>query len=302
MRRGYQDTQGIFALTAGLVLAASLGLFGLRGVDNASVDAPIGGVTGALSIGRFDAPPAPIALDLPFPALHSWGTEAAAAALAPRMSYSAAIQARDAGDGGAAVEAFRTVAASNHVLAPVAELRLAQLLVSSGDHPGAVPHFMAAADNPVLPHPLRSVAFSEGVSALRAAGDTAGAVAALERRAQDPSATDGQRADAMWRSALIRREQGDGGWVGAAHSAVSTAPASLAAREALDALEATGNNHEVLETALVRYRANQDGIARELYTQIVDGRVQPSPGPAGIATAWYYLGALAERRGATVEA
>ncbi|MQA00325.1 MAG: transglycosylase SLT domain-containing protein [Dehalococcoidia bacterium] len=297
MRWGYQPDQRLFALAAGLVLVASLGFFGSAQPE----PAPLEGLPGTVSIGRFGAAPLGAStesagVELPFRAFHAAGIETLTEELVPRLSYGTAVQARDRGDVPGAIAAFRLAAESGHPLASISRLRLAQLLVSTGDPTGAAPYFAFAAEDPVLPASLRAVALDEGVAAMVAAGDPAGALAVLDRRAQDASASGSQRAGAIWRSALIRRDLGDAGWVNAAHTAISTAPQSAAAREALDILEAGGHNHEALETAYVRYRANEGGRAREIYEQIVDGRVQPSPGAPGLATAWFYLGALAEDR------
>ena len=84
---------------------------------------------------------------------------------------------------------------------------------------------------------------------------------------------------------------GDPLWVDEALGAIRVAPGSPAALTALDALEEAEVAVALLEAGYVRYRSWDTATATELYEGVAAAPLTA----ADAATAWFYLGALAER-------
>ncbi len=92
------------------------------------------------------------------------------------------------------------------------------------------------------------------------------------------------------RRAAILRERGDPAWIGASASIIATAPSSLYAIAALEALDAAAVPVSTFQRAYVLYRAFRNDEARAAFEQAISE-------DDAAASATYYLGALDERAG-----
>ena len=197
-----------------------------------------------------------------------------------RAAYRAALDARDGGDLDAAVAGFAEVRDGGGSLASMAALRLAQALAQAERDADAAEAFAVAIADPALPGAVLHVARIEHAAVLARLGRDADAVAALAAAA------------ARWRRAELLRDAGDALWVDDALAVVASAPGSSSAAAALDALEAAGVAVSAGQAAYARYRNWDNATATTRYQGIA-----AAPATAfDAATAWFYLGALAERR------
>ena len=214
------------------------------------------------------------------------------------LGYLRAIGLRDAGRAGPAALALRRVVADGGVLAPIARLRLAQVLVLDGRAAEAVPPYQLAANDPALAPALRYVARDEGADALFDLDRPDDAIALLALMAGDEAAPGDVRARAHWSIATAQRRVDDPEWIGHARAAIVLGPATAAAGQALAALDAAGERVPALSAAYVDYLARRDDAARRRYDAVLDDA--PAPDEAHIAS--FYLGAINERAGAAAAA
>ena len=207
-----------------------------------------------------------------------------------RASYVAALLARDGADIEAAIEGFGRVRDADGPLAPIAALRLAQALAQAGRDAEAEDAFAATLADPELPASLAHVAHLEHGDVLAALDRVDDALASYAAAAAVSAGPTGVAA-ARSRSAALLREEGDPLWVDEALGAIRVAPGSPAALTALDALEEAEVAVAPLEAGYVRYRSWDNATATELYEGVAAAPLTA----AAAATAWFYLGALAER-------
>ena len=208
-----------------------------------------------------------------------------------RASYVAALLVRDGADIEAAIEGFGRVRDADGPLAPIAALRLAQALAQAGRDAEAKDAFAAALADPELPASLAHVAHLERGDVLAALDRVDDALASYAAAAAAVSAGPTDVAAARSRSAALLREQGDPLWIDEALGAIRVAPGSPGALTALDALDEAAVAVAPLEAAYVRYRSWDTATATELYEEVAAAPLTA----ADAATAWFYLGALAER-------
>ena len=234
----------------------------------------------------------------PSPTATATATPTPAATAAPssrdaiaRAYYRLARAARDDGDLDAAVVRFRQARDVDGPLAPSAALRLAQTLVSAERNEEGAEAFSAALADPRLPGSLQHVTRIEYGDVLVALDRIPEALAQYEAAAGPTIASTSEAAAARWRSANARRSIDDPLWTGDALAVVALAPGSASAVQALAALEEVDEAVPSLQAAYVRYLNRQDAVARERYEEITASSVIPSEA----ASAWFYLGALAER-------
>ena len=253
-----------------------------------------------LAYGLLDEPEATLLSDglplalvrLPAPQV-VFGATLDIAGAASAREYGAARAAFDAADYETAARIFEEVVAADGLLAPMAGLRLAQSLVAADRRDEAAGVFAAVIDGGRLPPSIHLVALTEAASNLERLDQPKAALAVLQRVGSVPGLSATQRAEAFWRSANMRRDMGDPDWGDDAVAVLTAAPASLVARDALDAVEEAGLDVPPMTLALATYRARRNDTARDLYREIArDG----SFSTANRATAWFYLGALEERR------
>ncbi|MEZ4501675.1 MAG: transglycosylase SLT domain-containing protein [Dehalococcoidia bacterium] len=211
------------------------------------------------------------------------------------LLYLRGVGLRDAGQAAGAALALRRVVAGGGVLAPIARLRLGQVLVLDGRSIEAVPPYQLAANDRALAPALREVARAEGADILFDLDRPDDAIALLELTAQDPAAAADARARAYWAIALARLEDDDPAWAANARAVVELAPGTVAAGEALAALEVAGEPVPALSAAYVQYLAQLDDAARARYTSILTNA--PTSDEAHVAS--FYIGAIDERAGAT---
>ncbi|MDA0365211.1 MAG: transglycosylase SLT domain-containing protein [Chloroflexi bacterium] len=214
-----------------------------------------------------------------------------------RTAYAAAIRARDAAAYAYATAMFRRVSTRNGLLAPVASLRLAQTLVSAGDHRAADAAFAAAIARPDFPDVLRVAARFDAAANALALSDPSAALVELARIQEDPGANSDDRALAAFEAAQIRYDAGDLAWANDALAVVTLQPWSPRARAALDLLESAQVPVSAFAAGYVRYRAFDNDAARTLYERALDGAAS-----ADAASAWFYIGAIDEREGDPVAA
>lgn len=215
---------------------------------------------------------------------------------ADRERYIAAITDRDAGDFDGAVTGLMAVVESGGPLAPVARMRLAQALVTAGRDAEAASLFALVVEDPDLPSLLRVIARLDGARHFTALDRTDEALRMLAGLRGEAAATSNQIAEARWRSALILRDRGDAAWSAEALTVVTVSPGSPVARQALDALQEAGIGVAPLTAGYVRYRARANSDATTLYESLVASE-GAAPAASEAATAWFFLGALAERSG-----
>lgn len=224
-----------------------------------------------------------------------------------RTAYRAAIAARDAGRWSDAARTFERAASAGGVLGAVAELRAGQMYARAAvDGPTATRRtqreqalaaFERAAAATPLPATLRVIAHREAADVAAILGRREVARAHLGLVVGAGASTSSQVADALWARAQLARQRG-GAWAEDALVAVRTAPGSAAATAALDALEAAAIAVPPQDAAYARYRAWENEAAEERYTAIADAPLDA----ADAARAWFFLGALAERRADNDEA
>lgn len=147
------------------------------------------------------------------------------------------------------------------------------------------------ADLDALPVSVRPLALTEAANVYEVAGRVDDALAALSAvEALDVGSFTNAAAQAE--RARILRDIGDPGWVDLAGQAMLTQPESGAAVEALDMLMLDGQPYPEYTAAYVEYRARRNDAAEERYLALIDGGTLTAE---EAATAWFYLGALAER-------
>lgn len=227
----------------------------------------------------------------------------------PTFTYRAAVEARDSARYPLAVELFDLVAASTNDLAPFAAFRAAQmtaLAADAGETTAAAERYEAllAPGGPAerLPTSLRGIALAEGAAALDADGRDGEALLALEQIDMLDVGTF-TRAAALWERARLLEAAGAPGWEDLAVAALTTEPGSVAARDALDLLDAAEAPYPRLVAAFAAYRGfrNDDALARYEALLEEEGTLDD----AEAAQAWFYIGALRERafeREAAIEA
>ena len=206
-----------------------------------------------------------------------------------RYLYATALGAGDGADGAAL--AFRRVAAAGGPLATVARLRAAEWLAADGRNVESAAAFHAVAIDASLPPGLRAVAALGGADVLTNLGRLRQALDLLDAAATNPRAGAGDVATMRWRAATLRRDAGDQRWTADAAATIAVAPGAAEATLALDALVDAGEPVDPLGAAYVRYRARDNGDARQRYEAVI--AAEPAAGTAHVA--WFYLGALAER-------
>jgi soluble lytic murein transglycosylase len=206
--------------------------------------------------------------------------------------YAAALAARDAGEHEFAQAYFTLVIESGSVLAPVAELRLAQSLASSDERAAAAEIFARVIEVDALPRSLHLAALTDAATNLVRLDRGADAIPLLEAISGASGISAFQRANALWRAAQIRRDLNDVTWVATATDVMRLAPASVAAIEALDTLDAAGIGVPHMTAAQVHYRFRRNADAAQLYEEAIESGTLTA---AEEAIAWFYLGALAER-------
>ena len=206
-----------------------------------------------------------------------------------RYLYATALGAGDGADGAAL--AFRRVAAAGGPLATVARLRAAERLAADGRNVESAAAFHAVAIDASLPPGLRAVAALGGADVLTNLGRLRQALDLLDAAATNPRAGAGDVATMRWRAATLRRDAGDQRWTADAAATIAVAPGAAEATLALDALVDAGEPVDPLGAAHVRYRARDNGDARQRYEAVI--AAEPAAGTAHVA--WFYLGALAER-------
>jgi soluble lytic murein transglycosylase len=211
---------------------------------------------------------------------------------ASRAGYRAALEARDGGDLDVAIAGFEAVRDGDGMLAPIAGLRLAQAVAQAERDAEAVDAFAIAVADPALPAALLHVARIEHAEALARLDRSGEALALLATAAVAAGAGTGDAAAARWRRAELLRESGDPLWVDEALAVVGSAPGTWQAAAALDALEASEVAVAAGQAAYVRYR-NWDNVAA---TALYEGIAAAPATSLDAAAAWFYLGALAERR------
>jgi len=214
---------------------------------------------------------------------------------AARLRYHAAVEERDAGEYALAAERFAAVAASSSPLAPMAALRAAQMLGLAGEGEAAADAYAeVVAIDDALPASLRAVALLDAAAAFLQAERAADAQAALLAVESLDGVFASTLAEARWQRAALLQEAGDPAWVDLALLTMETSPTSAAARNALDALEGAEIVPSGMLAGTVEYRGfrNVEADARLralLAAAVLDTDEQ--------ATAWFYLGAIAERFG-----
>lgn len=211
---------------------------------------------------------------------------------AARLAYHAAVEARDAGDYTLAADRFQRLADGDSPLAPFAALRAAQMLGLAGETEAAADAFAAVIEADALPASLHTLALLDAAALFEETGRLDAARAALLAVEPVPGASAGALAQARWQRALLLREDGDGGWYDLAILVMETAPHSLEARAALDALEEAEIVPPGMLAGLVEYRGFRNGDADERFRNLLALGVLDD-GEA--ASAWFYLGAIAER-------
>ena len=214
-----------------------------------------------------------------------------------RVAYAAALRARDSGAYGHAIVMFGRVATRGSVLAPVAHLRLAQVLASDHQLAAAATAFDAALGRADFPQALRVAALFDAADNALTQDRPAEALALLAGIRSEAAAATSDRAEAAFQSANIRFDSGDMLWVNDAIAALTLQPGSATAARALGLLESEGVAASPLAAAYVRYRAFDDAAARAGYEDVAT-----AAGPVDAATAYFYLGALDERAGRTDDA
>ena len=212
--------------------------------------------------------------------------------------YRAAIAARDAGDLDAAIKGLAAVEAAGGPLAGAAGLRLAQTLVLADRHAEAVDAFADALAEPDFPQALTHVARVEHARALQHLGRDAEALEVLNAAVGDPGASEADVTNSRWLRAVLLRDLGDPAWVDDALAIVATSPGAWQAAAALDALDSASVSVATGSAAYVRYLNWDNAAAIELYEEIAAAPATSTD--AG--TAWFYLGALAERSLANLDA
>jgi len=192
------------------------------------------------------------------------------------------------GDAQGALASYELYIASGGVASPFAEIERATMLARLGraDEAQAAGELALASD---------LAASSKGSFMLRMgwafedAGATAPALAWYERAAA-AAAPDGDVAAALARMAGIKQELGDATWADAYARVVRSYPASGAATDALEALDAASVPVSDYERGLVHYRAFRDGPARAAFDRAIAAGDRA-------AEASYYVGAIDEREG-----
>ncbi|MEX2372261.1 MAG: transglycosylase SLT domain-containing protein, partial [Dehalococcoidia bacterium] len=217
---------------------------------------------------------------------------------APQDVYRAAVEARDQGAYEVAAALFELVGDSSGPLVPFARFRAAQMTSLTGEHGAAADAYatlLGEDGTPSivgdLPSAIRSILLVEAASAFDRDGRTASALAALEQ-VDAVTSNSFTLADARWRRASILHDQADPRWQDAARDAMTTAPGSGAARNALDLLEEEGAEVPEFTAANVEYRAYRNESAQKRYLDLL-GRGALDASQA--AQAWFYIGALQER-------
>lgn len=239
--------------------------------------------------------PAAPALALPHTGETFHGLLQLAVGSAARLRYHAAIEARDAGEYALAAERFAAVAASSSPLAPMAALRAAQMLGLAGESEAAADAYAEVVDiDDALPASLRAVALMDAAGAFLQVERVAEAQAALIAVESVAGVFGSTLAEARWQRAVLLQESGDPAWVDLALLAMETSPTSRAARDALDALEAAEIAPPGMLAATVEYRGFRNVAADERLRALLDAGVLDAEEQA---TAWFYLGAIAERFG-----
>ena len=282
----------VLASSAALLAATAIGASACG--DDAPVAEP--GVTVAQPTPRGATPsPAPTATASPTPTPTRTLDEIALRGVLPPAdqldAYAGALRARNEAKWADAAIAFAHVADGSSPLAPIARLRQAQMLVRDKRGDAAIPVFDAAIAATGLPPALAMVAHQEASDALVPLGRRAEATAHLDAIVASDASTRAQVAEAQWDRAQLRRAAGDGQWASDALAVVRGAPGTSEATAALDALERVNANIPLAVSAYARYRARDDQTATQLYTTIT--AAPPTPAEAG--SAWFFLGALAER-------
>ncbi len=206
-----------------------------------------------------------------------------------RYLYATALGAGAGADGAAL--AFRRVAAAGGPLAPVARLRAAQRLAAAGRDVESAAAFRAAAIDANLPPQLRTVAALGGADVLANHGRLRDALELLGEAATETGASAADVATMRWRAATLRRDADDQRWTDDAAATIAVAPGAPQATLAVDALVDAGEPVAPLDAAYVRYRARDNGDARQRYEAVLAS----DPAPETEHVAWFYLGALAER-------
>lgn len=211
------------------------------------------------------------------------GLATASGPLAAETLWLRALAERDRGNAGLALAALDAYAAAGGAH-PVAGALRAELLATAGRQVEAVGEAQAAL--PALPEPTAQGLLLSLARAFDRAGDPRNALAwygELASRTGDPSV--------RLRMAEIQRSLGDPAWAAGALDVVSGAPASAAAVQALNLLDASGVPVDGYARGLALYR-NVDYTAAEAaflsYRQA---------GGLRSAEAAFYLGAIAEDRG-----
>src|SRR5690606_11749448 len=110
-------------------------------------------------------------------------------ASAAHQQYAAAIHARDAGQTALAVMLLARVVEAGGVLAPMADLRLAQALVAAGLPAEASEAFARVIDDAALPPSLHRVALAEAAANLARLDRPTEAMAVLALLEAAPGAT-----------------------------------------------------------------------------------------------------------------
>lgn len=239
--------------------------------------------------------PAAPALALPHTGETFHGLLQLALGSAARLRYHAAIEARDAGEYALAAERFTAVAASSSPLAPMAALRAAQMLGLAGDLEAAADAYTdVVAIDDALPPSLRAVALMDAADAFLQVERVVAAQAALLAVESVDGVFGSTLAEARWQRAALLQEDRDPAWVDLALLAMQTSPTSSAARDALDALEAAEIAPPGMLAATVEYRGFRNVAADERLRALLDAEVLDAEEQA---TAWFYLGAIAERFG-----
>ena len=212
------------------------------------------------------------------------------------LVYRAAVVARDSGQYELAAGLFDQVATVQGPLAPFARMRAAQMAALAEGPATAADRFaslIASGDTARLPASIRLVALTEAANALEAADRVDEALSALDQALQSTSNSFSQ-SQAYHAQARILLDADDPAWVEKAVSALTAQPAAVTARQALDLLDAEGEDDAYPEmvAAFAEYRGHRNDAAETRYRRLIDSNTLSAE---EAATAYFYLGAIMER-------
>jgi soluble lytic murein transglycosylase len=216
----------------------------------------------------------------------------------PARHYGAGLELAAVDRHAAAVVAFTAAIVTPSPLSAFAMLGRSRSLEELGDDDAARMDFEAAVLPGELPNAIRARTQFALAELDVAAGRTSEARSVLTDLERDAGLSSTERAEAAWQIAGLLRDDGVQEWADAARRAIGLAPWSGAARQALEALEADQQPVPALSAGYVYYLARDNATARDRYEALLAS----DPDRSSEAIAWFYLGALAERRGERFEA